>query len=58
MVATAGYAGQQGPFAVTACGKGVVLSAVPLSQPPPQYAAAMAARGALTFLNRCGVRDG
>ena len=45
IVVTAAAAGQQGAFSVTACGRGVVLKALPLTQPPPQYAAAMAARG-------------
>ena len=45
VVVSAGAAGQQGAFAVTACGKGVALRACPLAQPPPQYAAAMAPVG-------------
>jgi hypothetical protein len=46
IVVTAGAAGQQGAFAFTACGKGAELRACPLTEPPPQYAAAMAAVGA------------
>ena len=45
IVVSAGAAGQQGAFAVTACGKGVVLRACPLAQPPPQCVAAMAPAG-------------
>ena len=49
VVATAGAAGEQGAFAVTACGNCVQMKPCPLAQAPPQYAAAMAARGACLY---------